>query len=303
MPQCLANERVIGSDALVHKYCGRLAESFLHFDDLDYFRSCPESLSPGVFMTDVPQFKLRGRAVQIDKLGRVRLNDIHKAGGFTVNQKPTDWIALATTQKLAIKVCEKTSGKSGRFTKSELLSVICSKVGAGGGVWVHPNLALAYAKYLSADLHYEVNEVFLRYKGADPTLADDILQRSTPEANLWAGHRAMGRAERNGLTLILKDHGVTGWGYGRVTNAIYLGLFDANAGKLRKMKGAPKGPLRDKFETSELAYTAATEHLAGERIVETDCQGNRQCESAAAISSGFMRAAIDADRASRRKAP
>ena len=35
--------------------------------------------------------KLRGRSVRVDEAGRVSLNDIHTAGRFSKNQKPSDW--------------------------------------------------------------------------------------------------------------------------------------------------------------------------------------------------------------------
>jgi hypothetical protein len=34
---------------------------------------------------------IRGRKIAVDEAGRVRLNDIHTAGGFSKNQFPKDW--------------------------------------------------------------------------------------------------------------------------------------------------------------------------------------------------------------------
>lgn len=60
--------------------------------------------------------------------------------------------------------------------------------GAAGGTFADVRLALAYAEYLNPDLAMEVREIVLRDKAAYPTLADDILQRATPEANEGAGN-------------------------------------------------------------------------------------------------------------------
>jgi hypothetical protein len=41
------------------------------------------------------------------------------------------------------------------------------------------------AGYLSLKLEVEIREVWLRFKAADPALADDVLRRATAEANEW----------------------------------------------------------------------------------------------------------------------
>jgi hypothetical protein len=84
-----------------------------------------------------------------------------------------------------------------------------AKEGRGGDTFAHPVLALAYAEFLNPSLGVEVREVFLRYKGADATLADDILQRAPAADNEWAGARALGRSQRSELTATLKEHQVT----------------------------------------------------------------------------------------------
>jgi hypothetical protein len=100
-------------------------------------------------MNDVLQGSLviRGRKIAIDKDGRIRLNDIHTAGGFSTNQRPTDWAGLTSTTKFIATVAEKRSEKSGPLSKIDVLSVYCVKNGRGGGIWADPVIALAYAKY------------------------------------------------------------------------------------------------------------------------------------------------------------
>lgn len=241
---------------------------------------------------------IKGRPVRVDPQGRVSLNDIHQAGGFSKNYKPSDWGALASTRDLIAITAQKSSGKSGTLSKNDVLSVYCVKMGRGGGIWAHPNLALAYAKYLSPALHYEVNEVFLRYKAADATLADDVLARGTKEDNEWAGVRALSRSKRTEYTKTLQDHGVAGSGYGSCTNAIYVGLFDKDANSLKKAKGLkPSANLRDKMSTDELVFTMAAETLAKNRIDYEDARGNEECRKASRRSAGYIKKAIDANRA------
>lgn len=53
--------------------------------------------------------------------------------------------------------------------------------GKGGGTYAHWQIALAYAKYLSPELHMQVNEVYARAKAGDVTLADEIADKASPE--------------------------------------------------------------------------------------------------------------------------
>jgi KilA-N domain len=225
-----------------------------------------------------------------------------RAGGFTKNQTPKEWARLQTTLSLISVTAEKKAGNSRSLTKEDLLSVYCVKNGRGGGIWADPNVALAYAKYLSPALHYEVNEVFLRHKAGDATLADETLQKAGPKANEWAGTRALGRAKRIEYTDTLRDHGVTGPGYAQCTDATYNSLFDASAANMRKKRGlAKKANVRDSMNTDELVYLMAAETLASGRIREENSQGNIECTTATSRSASFIHQAIEADKADRRK--
>jgi hypothetical protein len=218
---------------------------------------------------------IRGRKISIDEKGRVRLNDIHSAGGFSTNQLPKDWVALVTTTKFIATVAEKRSDKSGPLSKSDVLSVYCVKNGRGGGIWTDPVIALAYAKYLSPSLHFEVNEIFLRHKGGDAKLADETLKRASPEANEWAGVRALGRAKRNELTQTLSALQVKlPAEYAQVTNETYKGLLGKTAKELKEDRGLKKtANLRDAMPTDDLVYLMASEQLAKERIEDEDSRG------------------------------
>lgn len=246
---------------------------------------------------------LKGRKIAVDEKGRIRLNDVHTAGRFSRNQTPAGWARLATTLSLISITAEKTTGNSRTLSKDDVLSVFCVRMGRGGGVWAHPNLALAYAKYLSPSLHYEVNEVFLRYKSGDATLADDVLQRAPAKDNEWAGVRALGRAKRVDLTATLQEHDVTKpVEFARVTNGTYKGLMGKNAQQLKAEKGLAKnGNLRDSMSTRDLVFVMAAEQLAKERIEDEDSRGVCQCESAALKSATSIRRAIEADRADRNR--
>lgn len=244
--------------------------------------------------------KVRGRNIHTDEKGFICLNDIWSAAGFSKNQRPTDWKELQITGQLIVALLDHNSGQTG-VKDYNPKSVIYSVRGKGGGTYADVRLALAYAEYLNPKLALEVREVFLRYKAADPALADDILERATPEANEWAGTRALARSARNAYTDTLRDHGAVANDYGKCTNTLYQELFDKNAKQLREAKGLPKKTgLRDGMTTPELVFVMAGETLSRERIIEEVCDGGEACRIATGKSARFIRQAIEADRMDRR---
>ena len=173
---------------------------------------------------------------------------------------------------------------------------------ANGGSWAHPVLAACYAGYLKPELEIEMREVWLRYKSADPTLADEVLQKATHEQNEWAATRAMSRAKRRQFTDTLKDHDVAGRGYPDCTNAVYKEVLGGTKKQVIEKRGLPLGTnLRDAIPKNELGYVMMAETLATERINEENPRGNGPCTFATSKSAGFVRQAIEADRKDRQK--
>lgn len=253
-------------------------------------------------MTDLT---IRGRAIRSDENGLICLTDIWEAAGFRVNQLPRDWWRLPSAQSLAAALVGQIVGKSHNKKKISIKSIYYGKPGKAGGTFAHPILACAYAGYLSPKLELEVREIWLRYKAGDATLADEVLEKAGPAANEWAGIRALGRTTRNKHTSVLADHGVSRpIDFATITNETYIALFDRPASKLKTDRGLKKSDnLRDKMSLPELTYIMAAESLANERIEETNPQGAIRCQIAVKTSAGFIREAIDKDRASRRKSP
>lgn len=243
---------------------------------------------------------LRGRKVRVDELGFVSLNDIHRAAGFKVNKRPAQWQRLPTTNPLIIATYERVVGKShkGTFRTSAVYRATTAE-----GTWAHPILAAAYAGYLSPELEVEMREIWLRFKSADPTLADEVMQRATAEQNEWVARRAMGRSVRGAYTAELHERGVTEpLHFAICTNETYSGLFGAPAKKLKDERGLAKSAsLRDNMSMKELAFLAASEALAVERMEEEEADGFPECKTATAKAAGAIRSAIDNDRQSRQR--
>lgn len=239
---------------------------------------------------------LRGRKIRVDDDGFVSLNDIHKAAGFSKNKRPFDWQRLPTTNPLIVATYERVTGfsRKSKFRTSDVYRATAT------GTWAHPILAAAYAGYLSPTLEVEMREIWLRFRSADPTLADDILQRATDNQNEWAATRAFSRVKRNEFTKSLGEHGVEGFGFAICTNEVYLSLFDAPAKKLKAQKQLPEtANLRDAMDKDELVFVMAAETLAKQRIEVEHPQGNAPCADATRRSANRIRSAIDEDKRDR----
>lgn len=241
---------------------------------------------------------LRGHPVKKDALERVCLNDLWRAAGEPAYKAPADWRRLPRTKGLLVAAREQTKGLSRGFPEEPIKSL----PGRRGGTYADPRFALDYAEYLSPELALEVKDVFLRYLAADAILADDVLERASPEANEWAGIRALSRAQRRKYTDCLQAHGVAqGSDYAAISDTLYLGLFDKRAAALKASKGlSKKASLRDNMTTDELAFVFAGETLARERIDEEGADGGEACRIATLLSVRNLRRGIEMDRADRR---
>jgi hypothetical protein len=245
---------------------------------------------------DIGDLILRGKKIRVDDDGFVSLNDIYSVSGLRKKRVPYEWQRLPSTQDLIIALHERITGKS-RSSDFRTSRVYRAGAGAKGGSWAHPILAAAYAGYLSPKLEVEMREVWLRYRAADATLADDILQRATTEQNEWAGVRAIGRAKRNEFTKTLGEHGVDGPGFAICTDAVYKTLLDGTAKQLKARKGLPeKANLRDNMTKDELVFVMAAETMARLRIEGEKPFGNLPCEVATKRSTARLRSAIEEDK-------
>lgn len=242
--------------------------------------------------------------IRVDEEGRVCLNDIHKAAGYSKNQTPADWIALAGAKGAINALLERNTGISGVYSKDQIKSVHYTRRGSGGGTWAHENLALHYAAYLSDRLGVEIREVFLRYKRGDETLVPEIREnREKRESAARDEVRQHGKKVRRGFTDTLKEHGITlGWQYAQITDVTNRSLLGGTAKKIKAERGLPaKANLRDHMPIDELAFTMASEALATERIEDQDARGYSSCRQETSIAAQAIKGAIEADRKTRQR--
>jgi hypothetical protein len=246
---------------------------------------------------DQQRIVLRGSAVSQDGEGRICLDDLWRIASGTQNRAPRFWRRTEPAKAL-IRVL----GNNVRISHNKADVIFARPGRAQRGTFAHPVLAAAYAGYLDPLLEVEMREVWLRYRSGDPTLADEILQRASAEANHWVGVRALGRARRKGYTGVLKAHGVKERGYMECTEAVYIHLLGGRAYQLRSsMRLEPKANVRDHLDADDLAYVMAAEALASERIEEEDRRGNAACAEASAICATAIRRAVNDDRNTRQR--
>jgi hypothetical protein len=247
----------------------------------------------------VNDLKLRGTIIESDASDLLCLDDIWKAARRPKGRAPTAWRGRKDVQDLQIALYERLYGATGSY----MFSKIIRQVSEPQRTFAHPILAVSYASFLNAKLAVEVKEIWLRYAKADPTLADEILQRASSEANEWAGVRALSRVKRREYTDTLKVHGVTGpTGYIDCTNAVYEQILGGPTTKIKQIRGLPvKSNLRDNLSLTELTFVTASECLARDRIQEEESQGNSECRQASSRSAFFIRRAIEEDKADRRR--
>jgi KilA-N domain len=241
---------------------------------------------------------IRGRAVRFDANGLACLDDIWKAAGFSKNQPPSQWARLPST----IRKMERVSniiGKSQKVTKETMHLVYRTKRGEGAGTYADVRLALDYAEYLNPALAIEVKEVYLRFKGSDPTLADDLMQGADAESNEWLAKRSISRATRLTYTNTLKAHGVVERvHFALCTNAIYEGLFGKTAKQLKAERCVKKG-LRDAMSLKEIATVSFSEVLSVDRIEDEKREGFVECKDATFSVAKAVRGLLESEKQAR----
>lgn len=241
---------------------------------------------------------LRDKLIRSDERGRVCLNDIWSLAGGDKSRRPAHWRRSSVCKRLENALADRIVQNSHISDRPDLID---STRGTKGLTFAHIVLAQAYAEYLDSDLAVEVREVFLRYRAADASLADDILDRASLEDNRHTVARALGRVTRGRFTDVLKDHGVRQPWYGICTDAVYRPLLGDGAAGLKQALGLPKSAsLRDVMTTTQLAAVALAESFSADRIQAKECRGGPRCREETAAAASTVRLAMETEARSRR---
>lgn len=145
------------------------------------------------------QLIIGGSAIRTNEAGLVSLTDIYAAadreGLADGKRKPGDWARESGADFIDFVASNLNTRKTGIYKTTR---------GKGGGTFAHWQIALAYAKYLSPELHMQVNEVYARVKSGDVTLADEIADKATPQQQDWGIPRTL-PIKRSGVFQGLKE--------------------------------------------------------------------------------------------------
>jgi KilA-N domain len=126
--------------------------------------------------------EIMGRKITEDG-GNICLNDLWEAAGKPEHLRATEWHRQKRTQALEAALVERIMVLNHNSEESAKKSTYYS-IGKGRGskTFAHPVLALAYAEDLLPALGVEIREIFLRYRANDISLANEILEGLTEQA-------------------------------------------------------------------------------------------------------------------------
>ena len=252
-----------------------------------------------------------GATIRVDAENLVSLTDLYKIaaerGMADGKLEPRRWTEKPRNIKSGTSGKESFVERDGwqfvEFVAKSLNAARCdiykTTRGKGGGTFAHWQIALAYAKYLSHELHMRVNETYMRAQSGDVTLAAEIAEKQKdPKKTDWLAQRVKSIHARNILTDTLSRHGVkSGAEIAKCTNTVYKQLFHATAKEIKERRGIPeKANLRDNMSRIELAATEFAELLASERIEKRNETGfddcNKHCGQAARIVANAVSDAL-----------
>lgn len=213
------------------------------------------------------QLEVMGMTVKVtDEM--VSLTDLWKAQGAEKRNRPVDWLRTDGVKQLVETLEEKTKGED-----SHLIEI---RKGKGGGTYAHWQLALAYAKHLSPELHLAVNDVFKRFMEADVSLAESVVERTNDVEGLKRIEaRARNIASNKELNATIAAHGGTGKIYARVADINNVCVTGKPAKELRAAHNLPaKASTRPLLSTHDMTRMAFLEQLEEGAIKKRRAFGN-----------------------------
>ncbi len=157
----LARKLGVRHSRIVKTYTGRTGSTWAH---MDIAVECAKHLTGS--NRDIATFQ--GMDIKLED-EMMNLTDMWKASGKNDDYKPARWVRQADASKFIESVA-----KNEKVLVEHLFRITR---GRHGGTWAHWQIALAYAKYLSTELHMFVNEVFRGYMTADKHMASDMTGR------------------------------------------------------------------------------------------------------------------------------
>lgn len=243
--------------------------------------------------------KFNGVSIAFQGNDKINLTDLWRAAESDEDKRPNDWMAIDSNQKFIHAVSNNLN--------TAVNGIIKTTRGKGGGTWAHWQIALAYAKYLSPELHMYVNQVFkerldeeknpeLAYSRGRERAISGWKKQGREEG--WISNRLKGIEQRKVFTSILGKHGVTNAGYGKCTDSIHEPLLGKPTHIIKQELGIKKGDsIRNHVGNIENIGIMLAEALAGENIEKRAYHGTEQCSRVCYDASSSISRAIRESRA------
>lgn len=230
-------------------------------------------------MNNLVLTEFNGTSIAITEGKMVNMTNLWKASGGKGSQEVKHWVALPSTVKFMGTVASKLN-----VGKSDLLQ---STRGRNGGTFAHWQIALAYAKYLSPELHMHVNEVFKERleETANPELSISRGRQRAVDAwkkqgrtDAWIEQRISSIEGTKVLNTVLTGRG-TGWQlYRGVADELNKGIVGMTSKKFREVKGIPKSKgVREGMTDEENAALSFASLATARKLREQNISGNHLC--------------------------
>lgn len=245
-------------------------------------------------MSDITKRDFNGIAIAFEGKEKVSLTDLWKAAGSDELKRPAHWMQQDETQEFISSITKKLNVRQNH--------IITTKRGKGGGSWAHWQIALAYAKYLSPELHMFVNQCFMErlQEETNPELAitrgrERAIRKWKKEgrSDEWiaARIRTINAAKQNNR--VLKKHGDDQFVFPACANAMNRQILGMDAKEYKEANGLPaRAATRDFLDDIQLAELELSSLVSAKRIEEASIYGNQACANVHETIAGRIHGAV-----------
>ena len=213
---------------------------------------------------------------------QVNLTNLWKAAGAERTKAPNFWANNGDTKEFI--------GTVAKTLNATVDCIITTTRGRTGGTWAHRQIALAYAKYLSPELHMFVNECFFERieEENNPELAISRGRSRAIKAyqrkghsDLWIEQRVKSIESTLHLNGVIGVHSDDARAFPKCANAINLNILGTTAKKYKESAGLSRNAaLRDTFDEITLTAIDLINLLSAKKIQDESASGNSECVKA-----------------------
>jgi len=245
-------------------------------------------------MSNIIKRDYNGIQIAFEGKEKISLTDLWKAAGSERTSAPNFWIEQEENQRFI--------GTIAKSLNATLDCIIKTKRGKGGGTWSHWQIALAYAKYLSPELHMFVNQCFM----------ERLQEENNPELAISRGHeRAIRTWKKQGKTdewiaarirtinaaklnnRVLRKHGDDQMVYPMCANAMNRQILGMEAKQYKEKNNLPiKAATRDFLNDIQLAELELASLVSSKRVQESSVYGNVACANVHEVVAGRIHNAV-----------